>query len=101
MSTYIDKDPCRCCTELYHEPPTPIPVPHTCPKCDKPLAPNEWFAYRRCEDCWVGDTPGSTYAGPKVLRDFYGKDPAGSDFGYNTGGGDRVERQRVGMAKTG
>lgn len=65
----IDLDPCRCCTELYHEPPEPIPVPALCPNCRKKLAANEWFAYGRCENCFVGDSSTSTYAGPKILRD--------------------------------
>jgi hypothetical protein len=80
-------DHSSCCTQHRKAAPKPIPVPHTCPKCQGPLPGNEWFAYGRCEDCWVGDSPSSSYAGPKVLRDSFQS--------YDTGGGERGGGQRL------
>lgn len=27
-----------------------------CPRCGKPVPPNEWISYMRCENCWA-DNP--------------------------------------------
>ena len=82
---------CRPCTCHRHDPPEPLEVPSECPKCHKPLAENEWHAYGRCENCWVGDSPTSTYAGPKVFRDMFRS--------YDTGGGERSGGQRLKLGK--
>lgn len=44
-------------------------VLHACPDCLQPCASNEFAAYGRHEDCWVGDSSADPFSGlPMALR---------------------------------
>lgn len=37
-----------------------------CPACGKPVPPNEWVSYLRCEDCWAEHPYNPPHAGPTI-----------------------------------
>lgn len=34
-----------------------LPVPESCPSCRQRILPSEWYAYAKCENCYVQPLP--------------------------------------------